>query len=683
MSEAAPQPHAAYYEEFNEDAQTTVPETRQSANIAAKRSKPDALRPKAIRDELSDSGYSSHTNGTPESSLDSKIEAAPVGGDPNAPSSTETPTRDGEAHPSRPPSPEKVTLRRTKSKSRRDEGPRRKEQGCNCAQCDAKARRSAVHLGTEGHMNEGLPHAWHRTSPPVIPKPPRTPLVQPVQAAPPLREHSRPRASTSHARPMSFHDGMMPDPVLMPQPIRLIERQPLSRHATVYPVPPPSYPPLQPFLPPGHRMAPPQEFFAPMPAVYEIQPRPRPRQWMSDQRRPRPQSMSFGNPPPPPPFVEYAEPIYQTIQPSPRPQERQIHRRQRPRSPPGERSTRGEDYRAMPPPPPPPPRVESKSRQEQRPTMKHTTSKSGAYPSLNHRRSGHDAIEGHSSHHGSRKPSTGTENSSRRPSLARPSRTSDEKAVSFDSIERGMGRVDIEAGSTKSHRRASVYTRERLNELEGSIEDYQASRGSPRSPTYTPSPDDLMRVVRKTTNTSSDAGSRASGHSRSSRDGSDVKPRSSTDRRPSTDLKARNENDKFALRFNPQGINVSMQGGIEGRTINLKQSKEKEGEMRLSIGSRGRAIGSRPTIREKSRKRYSVVEGQGVSELEPSSPRSRARTVGTESRSRRHSNTRPESRARPEIRGEDGPRIVGERITTTMRSRRSSRYGYDGRVQFD
>ena len=132
------------------------------------------------------------------------------------------------------------------------------------------------------------------------------------------------------------------------------------------------------------------------------------------------------------------------------------------------------------------------------------------------------------------------------------------------------------------------------------------------------------------------------------------------DRQPSTDVNARSENDRFALRFNPEGINVKMQGGIEGRAINLRKSKDGDGDMELSIESRAgiessreRTVGSRPAIREKSRKRYSYIEGPNrVKELD---------------------------NARMNSREEEGSRILGERIITTMRSRRSSRYGYDGR----
>ncbi len=60
-------PRAAYVEECNEDSQDAIPGTRQSANVARKRSQPEVRR-RARRDEASDSGYSSHTVATGDSS---------------------------------------------------------------------------------------------------------------------------------------------------------------------------------------------------------------------------------------------------------------------------------------------------------------------------------------------------------------------------------------------------------------------------------------------------------------------------------------------------------------------------------------------------------------------------------------------------------------------------------------
>ncbi|KAB8077239.1 hypothetical protein BDV29DRAFT_188857 [Aspergillus leporis] len=58
-------PHAAFCEEYDEDAHVIIPETRQVANLAAKRSKPNLrLAGETLVDIASDSGYSSRTAAT-------------------------------------------------------------------------------------------------------------------------------------------------------------------------------------------------------------------------------------------------------------------------------------------------------------------------------------------------------------------------------------------------------------------------------------------------------------------------------------------------------------------------------------------------------------------------------------------------------------------------------------------
>ncbi|KAL9129576.1 MAG: hypothetical protein Q9217_001996 [Psora testacea] len=671
MSDSGSQPHPAYCEEYSEEAQTTVPETKQSANIAAKRSKP-------VHDEFSDSGYSTNTHGTLGSSLNSKLEAAQsnaqqaaaVGRD--APATTAT-----KASQSRAQSPTKDTSKKIELRSRRDGNAPKKD--CSCDKCLAAARRTAPPLDIYGPPNHILAQPRKRTPAPPSPQSRRGQLPP---DAPPLHEHIRPRAATSsRALPISFHEGTAPNSTFMSHPASqpiYIERQPSSRHSTIYPFPPPSYPPqqtsyFQPAPPPP--VAPagaPQEFYPPMPLPYEVnsqpQLRPRPQQWNSELHLSRPQSIYYGSPP----IVQPAEPIYKTIEPSHPPLERQISRRKRRTSLREAHSAPDQDRKRMLPPPLPPSRIDTKSRQEQRPAIRHATTTSAACHELRHRVSGYDSTEGRVSKHNSRKPSFDEDARSRRPSLARSSKTSDEKTVSFEAVERDMNRLKLEEASAKSRRRSSVYGHESLEQLEGSVEAYQASKGAMRSQAFMPTHEEVMRLMRKKTNPSSETGSRASAHSkgsRGSREDSDTKPHKSLDQKPSNDVNARNDSDRFALRFNPEGINVKMQGGIEGRAINLRKSKDGDGDIELSIESRasvearGRTLGGRPTLKDKSHKRYSYYEGQGVKELE--GPQQGA--------------SRTLSRARMELGEEDEPRIVGERIITTTRSRRSSRYRYDGR----
>lgn len=146
-------------------------------------------------------------------------------------------------------------------------------------------------------------------------------------------------------------------------------------------------------------------------------------------------------------------------------------------------------------------------------------------------------------------------------------------------------------------------------DLERHAEAYQA-RKTPSTETIPLTADSLKLVRHKTQNSNSDAGSRLSGEGRASREGSDVKPRSATGPRGSSDIKSRNENDAFTMRFNAaQAVHVDLKGGAEGRTISLRQSREGEGNMELSIQAKNEN-------QEKSRRRQSYVDGTTVRELE-------------------------------------------------------------------
>ena len=695
MPDSPPPTRAAFCEEFNEDAQTTLPETRQTAstaNTAAKRSKPDATKGKLLRDEFSDSGYSSHTAATlgsgDSSSLESRREAQSVRPDDASAESSATVKEVEKESKSRPQSPEKPSLQRTGSKSKGYESTRQKN--CECTECLARKARGVTpprldtsrpdHFDTRPRQKDPL-------SPisPQLHRPPRpypAPEAPVRQAAPAARPRAIPSQSYQQTRPVSFHAGAMPDMSYMQQPV-LVERRPMARYATTAPFPPPSYPPPQPsYFPPLQPIPSPQDFYAPITPItspYEAQPRPRPR--VST----RPQSMYYDSSPP---IMEHTQPMYQPLRSPDRLIERQP-RRQQPAAPRKESTEESDDYHRMPPPPS---RRPSKPRHEQRPVIRHAATTSPVYPTPHQRSSARDLDEEqYTSHPTSRKQSFEGHPRSRRPSIARPPRTSDEKVAQALQLERDMARMNIierDPVSSKSKRRVSVYGHETLKDLEGSVEAYQASRAG-RESSSIPTGDDMLRLIRKKTlptGAGSDAGSRKSGGSKASRDGSDVK----SSRRPSTDLKKHDSNEEgFAMRI-PKGANVNLQPGIEGRTISLRQSRDGDGDMELRIGERGRAgntgvVGSRPAIREKSRKRYSIVEDHAImgSEQEPETdPEAGARNIVN----KRESTSRgPEEAGFTEREiGEDGQRrIIRERIITrtTNRSRRSSRIGYGGRDQ--
>ena len=627
---------AAYLEEFNEEAQTTLPGTRRTANITAKRSKPEDATPRLIRDEFSDSGYSSHTAATmasTDSSLESKIGSNPSRVDTGAVAVKRRPTAEGKRPQSRRQSPEKPPLTRIQSKSRKEEPAQPKN--CTCTECVAKARRSAAPIKTS-HPHTDHVKPYHKQPAPVSPQSTRP---SPSSAMPdvPILPQPRPRPSTgqsySRERPMSFHSGAIPEHT----PI-YIER-PSPRYPPTPSFPPPPCPPQNSYFSLQQPIPQPREYFAPPLSAYEIQPRPRPQRWTSEHPQiARPQSMVYNTEH----VIEY--PVYPIRTPLLRPISRQTSHRERPTAIPDLHPSRDEDYYRMPPPPP---RANTKSRQETRPPMQHANTVADVYQNT--------ATRG--AHNSPNKQSYGEHERSRRPSLARPTRTSDEKAS--NSLERHLARMTIESSSAKNRRRSSVYDHEFLRDLEGSVEEYQAAHRNLTSHTL---PIDSMLARKKTHTSSSSTSSRhseKSEKSKTSREGSDVKSR-----RTSSDVKNRHDNDKIAMRFSAsQGINLDIKGDVKGQTINLRQGRD-EGEMELNIGVRGRAVGTRPTrpaSEDKNRRRSSsYIDGEAVKELERS---------------------RTSSRAPQPVFEEYEPRIIREHITTPSRSRRSSRSGYSGRGQ--
>ena len=387
MTDSPPQPRAAeaaYLEDYNEEAQTTLPGTRQTANVAAKRSRPDLAVTKAVRDEFSDSGYSSHTPATlasTDSSLESKTGSNPLKIDTGAVASKRRPTIDGRTSQSRRQSPEKPPLQRIQSKSRKEEKAQPKH--CSCSECVAKARRrSTIAELTSDHYHPS--HAKAQSKAPT-PAPPHSIRPSPAQVMQdvPILPQPRPRPSASQtyhrARPMSFHGGAIPEPVYMQQPL-YIER-PSPRYPAASPFPATSYPPPQTsYFPPQQPQ--PQEHFAPPLSPYETQPRPRPHRWTSElNAHVRPQSMFHCTSP----VIESTPPVYPIIAPSSRPPSRQPSHRDRPIISPEDKSTRDEDYYKMPPPPL---RANTASRQEHRPAKKHANTSSDAYQALHNSRNG-------------------------------------------------------------------------------------------------------------------------------------------------------------------------------------------------------------------------------------------------------------------------------------------------------
>lgn len=248
--------------------------------------------------------------------------------------------------------------------------------------------------------------------------------------------------------------------------------------------------------------------------------------------------------------------------------------------------------------------------------------------------------------------------------------------------------------SAKQRRRASYYGHETPHDLERDVEAYQALKAAhlAPSPPLQDFSSDALKLVRKKTHHggSSDGGSRVSGEGRAgSREGSEVKPRSSTDRRSEAKPRASatpggNENDGFTMRFNA-GVNVDFKGdGVEGRTISLRPSSETEGGMELSIGARGRGGSGGNRGRDKSRRSASYLDGGRELEY--------ARSVGREGdvdkdRERERERERGREREREKEREKEKERNredkERERRFGASRSRRSSRSAYSGRGGFE
>jgi len=648
MPSSPARPYAAYCEEYNEDAHTTIPETRQSANVAAKRSKPDVAKirlPEAARDEFSDSGYSSRTAatlGSGDSLLASKTDAVLLDPGMDVVEGNKPRNIPQQQAQSPPQNHRKPTLRRTESKARG--GPRPQKE------FDSQERVAAVHQSAKslgkGHfgstqaVKQALQPPLESSAKPMstqLPSPSSThqiPIQQPAQV--------RPRATTSQSyrtgRPMSYHAGVAPQISYMP---------PLYIPPVAYSIPAPPQPahPSQTasYFVPQQSPLHPQPYSYP-PSPYEPQPRLPTRQWTSEQPQPYRHSLVYS----PAPVLNYTQPpIYsqRTI-----PTQHATHSVSAPAvdqsSPRERRPSRDEDYSKMPPPPVPK-KSALEPHQQQRPNIRHATTTSATL----HRRTGlskdyRDHPKGPPSPQ-KEKPSV-REPSRRPPVSKRPSgASSNNSASSTHAIERDIACLSIDnERAAKQKRRMSYHGHESHRDLERSVEAYQASTGTAMVPMTA----DSLNINRKKT-TNSNTSSRISGSGRGSREGSDVKPRSSVDRRGGSDINTRNDNDGLTMRFNAShGVNLDLKGGsVEGRTISLRQSRDGgDGEMEFSIGAKSSKTSSRTDLREKGRKRYSLFGGGSIRELEPASSAGRrsSRSVNADEESKSWSRKIAGSRSR-------------------------------------
>lgn len=357
-------PHAAFVEEYDEDAHITRPETRQVANGAAKHSRTDLNLKSAFEplvDGASDSGYSSRTAATVNSTQSGpsgrkspphKVESTLKRADLERVRSTRKDrTKDRSGRPARddkmqvgayPSSSHHPHLQRSPSRRRREAAHVRHYPG-TCWECDqglyhppAPVEPSPMdypyYVSQPAHVHDYRP-------PPPSPQTPRYPpsVIEDVHVS-----SRRPRARSnrsisyhSNNRPVSMHD-MVPNMggvMYNPSPLNPYEHGPplsSSAYKNQHPYHPSQYP-----QPPGYF---PVGDFMPPPEPHQDRSMSRPR----DAGRARRSSVYSSSVADYDPSLAYEDG---------EPMERRPSREQRPRMAPHYSYDRDEDYYRMPPPP--------------------------------------------------------------------------------------------------------------------------------------------------------------------------------------------------------------------------------------------------------------------------------------------------------------------------------------------
>ncbi|KAE8163764.1 hypothetical protein BDV40DRAFT_132121 [Aspergillus tamarii] len=232
-------PHAAFCEEYDEDAHVIVPDTRQVANLAAKRSKLDLRSAgEALVDIASDSGYSSRTAATVNST-----QSGPSGRKDPVPLKIDTTPKRADLErvrshrkdrpkerPTRPSWDEKMqvgtypavshhhaSMQRSPSRSRRRENSQMRHFPGTCWECDQGLYHGSTPVEPRAidypyYMSPSTTPSAHDYPPPSPQGPRYAPsAVQDVHVS----HSNRPRNGRSYTyhtnnnRPVSFH-GMIP-----------------------------------------------------------------------------------------------------------------------------------------------------------------------------------------------------------------------------------------------------------------------------------------------------------------------------------------------------------------------------------------------------------------------------------------------------------------------------------------
>ena len=247
MARREPPPHtyAAFCEEFDEDANDVVPDTRKVANVAARRSRPELKPASRSADGASDSGYSSRTaatiasgdssltSGTNRTSLDTPITNRTMDrvqdllqeeerARPRVKAKERRDNPEGKAMQSaarrassRPAPP------RSASKSRKRESTSSRN-GCACWDCERERMERAgyqqpmmpppgVDPRTMDRMHYGHPPPHGYEVPPSPHAPRYPPIVNQENYPGPATRPQRSNSYHTQNRPMSYHAGSVPD----------------------------------------------------------------------------------------------------------------------------------------------------------------------------------------------------------------------------------------------------------------------------------------------------------------------------------------------------------------------------------------------------------------------------------------------------------------------------------------
>ncbi|RDW76764.1 uncharacterized protein DSM5745_06756 [Aspergillus mulundensis] len=592
-------PRAAFVEEYDEDADVSLPETRQSANVTAKRSKSDLRKParEPFVEAASDSGYSSRTaatvNSTQSAPSGSRHQPLPLKVDTShrradlerVRSRTKEHTRDRSARPSRedkmhagpysagyPP----AHLPRSPSVSQRPERMYPRNYPSNYWD----AERNVYHASTpvEPRQREYRYHSSQASSydyPPPSPSPQtsRYPPAAVVQVSS-SRPQGRPTRSNSyHAnnRPVSFH-GQMPSMngmMYSSSPVGRFEHgPPLSSSAYVnspaYPPGPPSiYAQQAPYYPYPDAASPPERLDRSM-----SRPREQPRQ-----RRPsvfEPPAMDYDSSEEEEEEEEEEDMEEELMEPSPPPPPPGPPRQARPRMPLHHIDRREDDFY---PPPPLKQRAPPQIIHQKRPELHR---KPATTPSVVSERRGsrsldlselQDVLPPYGYYRG---PSGPTIIPERNRSLRRPS-------VYHDSSRSGH-RIAVENSSRR--RRPTVYDfggpGDEIEEKLGGAEEYQASQsGKSAAPPISIS--DALLKAKASSQVGSDSGSQKSRSASSRGSGSEARTRSASGALTTTRAE---DDDNIVMTLNGVTMNFT-QESLGGKRISVRSGNT--GAVELNI----------------------------------------------------------------------------------------------------